>query len=169
MKTIEETFLVPCSADAFWSAFLDEAYMRGLFGDVLQFKEFKILELTAASRKVLTVPRMNLPAVLEKVIGDSFSYEEHGTLDRAANTWRWRMVQPAQEGGKKRKELVASSGSIRVEPTADGKCRRINQATIEGKVFGLGGIIESAAEKEIRSAWAKEATYLEQWLQKPKP
>jgi hypothetical protein len=35
-------------------------------------------------------------------------------------------------------------------------------------VFGLGGIIESTAEKEIRSAWAKEATYLEQWLKKPR-
>jgi hypothetical protein len=114
MKTIEETFLVPCSTDAFWSAFLDDGYMRGLFGDVLQFKDFKILELTPASRKVLTVPRMNLPAVLEKLIGDSFSYEEHGTLDRAANLWRWRMVQPEQEGGKKRKELVSTSGSIRL-------------------------------------------------------
>ena len=68
--------------------------------------------------------------------------------------------------GKKRKEFVTTSGSIRLEALPDGKCRRVNQAAIEGKVFGLGGVIESAAEKEIRAAWAKEADYLTQWLQK---
>ena len=167
MKTIEETFIVPCSVDTFWNTFLDEQYMRKLFADVLAFKEFDILELTPTGRKVRTVPRMNLPAVIEKLVGDTFAYEEHGTLDRAGNTWRWKMAQDG--GGKKKKELVATHGSIRVEPLADGKCRRINSATVEGKVFGLGGVIESAAEKEIRAAWAKEAVFLNEWLQKPKP
>ena len=164
MKTIEESFIVPCSVDTFWSTFLDEQYMRKLFGDVLAFKAFTILELTPTSRKVHTVPRMNLPAVIEKLVGDRFAHEEQGTLDRAANLWRWQMVQ--DPGAKK---MVTTQGSIRLEALADGKCRRINQATVEGKVFGLGGVIESAAEKEIRAAWAKEAVFLNDWLQKPKP
>ncbi|HWE28518.1 MAG TPA: DUF2505 domain-containing protein, partial [Polyangia bacterium] len=163
MKKIEETFIVPCTVDTFWSTFLDEQFMKKLFTDVLAFKAYNILELTPTSRKVHTVPKMNLPAVIEKLVGDTFAYEEHGTLDRAANVWRWQMVND-----KKKKEMVATSGSIRVEPLADGKCRRINAASVEGKVFGLGGIIESSAEKEIRAAWAKEAVFLNEWLQKQK-
>lgn len=164
MKTLKETTVVPCDVETFWRTFLDEAYMRALFGEALAFKEFSILELGPNGRKIRTVPRMNLPAVLEKLVGDSFAYEEHGTLDRAANLWTWKMVQPAKDGGKPRKELVSTHGTIRVEPAGEGQCRRTNEASIEGKIFGLGGVIEGAAEKEIRAAWAKENALLEKWL-----
>jgi hypothetical protein len=167
MKNVQETTVVPCDIETFWNTFLDERYMRALFTEVLAFKEFSILELTTSGRKILTVPRMNLPAVIEKLVGDRFAYEEHGTLDRATNLWSWRVTQPAKDAsGKPRKELVSTSGTIRLEPTGEGLCRRINLASIEGRVFGLGGAIEAAAEKEIRSAWAKESAFLGQWLQK---
>lgn len=161
MKNIEESQVVPCDVETFWKTYLDEKFISGLYRDCLGFQSFEILELTPTSRKARIVPKMNLPGPLQKLVGDSFSYEDHGTLDRATNTWRWRMVQAP---GKK--EMVATSGSVRVEPAGDGKCRRVNQASIEGKVFGLGGIIESFAEKEARASWAKEAAYWAQWLGK---
>lgn len=164
VKNIQETTVVPCSVETFWNTFLDESFIRALFGQALGFKEFTILELGPSGRKIRTVPKMNLPSVLEKLVGDSFAYEEHGTLDRGASLWTWRMVQPPKEGGKPRKELVSTHGSIRVEAAGEGQCRRTNEAAIEGKVFGLGGVIEGAAEKEIRSAWAKENAFLAEWL-----
>lgn len=156
MKTVTGTTLLPCSVEDFWNVFHDQAYTRALYLDELQFKDFSLLELTESSRKIRLVPKLNLPGVLQKAIGDSFAYEEHGTLDRARNEWSWRMVP--------RKEIVATRGKVRVEPAGDGQCRRSDEVIIEGKIFGLGAIIEATAEKEVRSSSAKEHAFFLRWL-----
>jgi hypothetical protein len=160
MKTVTASALVPCSAETFWSVFLDERYTRALFLDELGFKELEILELTPTARKIRVVPKVNLPGPLQKLVGDSFGYEEHGTLDRARNEWTWRMVP--------RKEIIATRGKVRIDPIGGDQCRRNDEVTIEGKIFGLGGIIESTAEKEVRASSAKELAFLVRWLEKQK-
>jgi hypothetical protein len=160
MKTVIATALLPCTPERFWSTFLDERYTRALFLDELHFKELTVLELTDSSRKIRVVPNVNLPGPLQKLIGDSFAYEEHGTLDRARNEWSWRMLP--------RKEIIATRGKVRIEPAGDGQCRRHDEVVVEGKIFGLGGIIESTAEKEVRASSAKELALLLRWLEKPK-
>ncbi len=161
MKTVTSSFVVPCSAAAFWKVFLDERYTRALYLDEMHFKEVTVLELGDDARKIRVVPKLNLPGALQKLVGDTFSYEEHGTLDRAKNLWTWRMVP--------KKELVATRGTVRVEPLGDDECRRHNEIVIEGKVFGLGGIIESTAEKEVRATLDKEALFLPRWIAEHKP
>ncbi|MCU1279734.1 MAG: hypothetical protein JWM53_3280 [bacterium] len=160
MKTVTTTAVLPCTPETFWKVFLDERYTRALFLDELQFKELTVLELTESSRKLRLVPKLNLPGPLQKLVGDSFAYEEHGTLDRARNEWTWRMVP--------RKEIVATRGKVRIEATGDGQCRRFDEVVIEGKIFGLGGVIESTAEKEVRASAAKELAFAVRWLEKQK-
>jgi hypothetical protein len=160
MKTVTGTAVLPCSAEAFWKIFLDEKYTRALFLDELQFKEVSVLELTDTSRKLRVVPKINLPGPLQKLVGDSFAYEEHGTLDRARNEWTWRMVP--------KKEIVATRGKVRIEPLGDAQCRRNDEVIIEGKIFGLGGVIESTAEKETRNSFAKETALFTRWVEKQK-
>jgi hypothetical protein len=165
MRTVSESFSLPCSPEAFWRVFLDADYIRAFFLEELKFKDFTLLELTDASRKIRAVPSLKLPSMLEKLVGDSFAYEEHGVLDRAKNEWTWRMLQPEKADGKSRKEIVSTRGTIRVQATADG-CRRTDEMHVEAKVFGIGGIIESTVEKETRSVWGKELPFLRRWLQK---
>jgi len=160
MKTVTGTAVLTCTAETLWKVFLDERYTRALYLEELQFKDFSVLELTETSRKIRVVPKVNLPGVLQKLVGDSFAYEEHGTLDRARNEWTWRMVP--------RKEIVATRGKVRLEPVGDGQCRRHDEVVVEGKIFGLGGIIESTAEKEVRASWAKELAFLGRWLEQQK-
>jgi hypothetical protein len=157
MKTVTASTVLPCPPETFWKVFLDEQFTRALFLDELQFKELTILELTDSSRKVRVVPKINLPGPLQKLVGDSFGYEEHGTLDRARNEWTWRMIP--------KKEIIATRGKVRVEPTGDGHCRRNDEVIIEGKIFGLGGVIESTAEKEVRASSAKENAFFVRWLE----
>ena len=156
MKTVTGTAALPCSAETFWKVFFDERYTRSLFLDELEFSDFALLEQTDSSRKIRLAPK--LPGVLKKLVGDSFAYEEHGTFDRARNQGTWRMIP--------KKEIVATRGTVRIEPTADGKCRRHDEVIIEGKMFGVGGLIESTVEKEVRAGWAKERSFLETWLAK---
>ncbi len=157
MKTVTGTAVLPCSPETFWKVFLDERYTRALLVDELGFKEVTVLELGENARKLRVVPKVSLPGALQKLVGDSFAYEEHGTLDRAHNQWSWRMVP--------RKEIVATRGTVRVEPAGDGQCRRSDEVVIEGKIFGLGGVIESTAEKEVRASFAKETAFLRRWLE----
>ena len=36
--------------------------------------------------------------------------------------------------------------------------------TIEAKIFGVGGLIESSAEKQLREGWDKSAVFMNKWL-----
>jgi hypothetical protein len=164
MKTASESVVLPCTTDAFWKLFFDQSYMKALFLECLGMKEFAVLELGESGRKIRAVPKLNLPAVLQKLIGDSFAYEEHGTLDRARNLWTWKMVQPAKTDGKPKKGIVSTAGTMRVEPAGEGQIRRSDEVTIEAHVFGIGGVIESTVEKEVRAAWTKEFAFLRQRL-----
>jgi hypothetical protein len=157
MKTVTASTVLPCSAETFWKTFLDERYTRALFLDELRYKSVDFLELTDSARKLRVSPNINLPGVVQKLVGDSFSYEEHGTLDRGKNEWSWRMVP--------KKELVATRGKVRIEPMGDAQCRRNDEVIVEGKIFGLGGVIESTAEKEIRASWDKERAFFTRWLE----
>ena len=161
MKTVTGTSLLPCSVETFWKVFLDENYTRALYLEALGFSQFSVLALDENARKIRVVPKVNLPAVLQKLIAEGFADEEHGTLDRARNRWTWRMVP--------RKEIVATRGTVRVEPAGDDQCRRHDEVVIEGKIFGLGGVIESTAEKEVRASAAKEQAFFTRWLESHPP
>jgi hypothetical protein len=57
-------------------------------------------------------------------------------------------------------------GTVRIEPSGDGHCRRTDQFTVEAKIFGLGGLIESSIEKELQTGRAKEYAFLTRWIDK---
>jgi Protein of unknown function (DUF2505) len=166
MTISNDSFLLPCTPDLFWRIFLDPAYLRALYLEELKYKGFEILEITDALRKLRIVPNFNLPGPIEALIGESFAYEEHGTLDRAHDVWTWRMVQPKDlhPAAKPREGLVAALGSVRIEATSEHQCRRSNEVVIEANIFGLGGLIESIIEKEFRAAWVKETALLTRWI-----
>jgi hypothetical protein len=160
MRTVTESFACPCTVEVFWGAFMDAGYLRGLYLDALGFSGFEILELGPTSRRLRIVPKLNLPDVLARLIGERFAYEEHGVLDRGRNEWTWRMVVP--DGAI---DVVSTHGTVRVMADGEAACRRHDELSIAAKVFGLGRIIESAAEKEARSAWAKEPSFFARWVQ----
>ena len=167
MKTSAASAVLPCTPDAFWACFFDESYLRALYLDELESRAFDVLEITDASRKLLIVPKMKLPAPVAKLIGDSFAYEEHGTLDRASGEWTWRMVQPANldPKSKPRKDAVTMHGTARIEASSDGHCRRTDTISIEARIFGLGSLIESTLDKELQRARAREYAFLMRWLE----
>lgn len=166
MKQATATATLPCTPDDFWKLYLDPEYARALYLGELGYRALDVLESTSTSRKLRVVPKLNLPGPIASLLGDSFAYEDHGTLDREKNVWTWRMVQPTSlaPGAKPRKNVVTTSGTLRIEPTGEGTCRRTDTLNIEAHIFGLGGVIESSAEKEAQAAWAKEFAFLRRRL-----
>jgi hypothetical protein len=169
VKQVTATVSLPCSPEAFWRVYLDPEYARALYLGELGYKRLDVLEATDASRRLRVVPKLNVPRPIEALLGDSFAYEDHGTLDRATNVWTWRMVQPdvLAPGARPRKNVVTTSGTLRVEADGAGRCRRTDDLTIEAHVFGLGALIESSAAREAHAAWAKEFAFLQRRLEQP--
>lgn len=168
MKTSTASAVLPCTLDTFWASFFDESYLRALYLDELQCRAFAVLEIGDTSRKLRIVPKMTLPVPIAKLIGETFAYEEHGTLDRPNSEWTWHMVQPANLDPRStpRKDAVTMHGTTRIEASGDGHCLRTDSFSVEAKIFGLGGLIESSIEKELKSARAKEYAFVRRWVER---
>lgn len=158
MRNMRSTTEYECDVETFWKVFLSEDYTKKLYLDELEFKSLEILSSSETGRRMRVVPKMNMPKPVMKVLGDSFGYEEEATLDRDKNLWEWKII-PNTMANK-----LFTRGSIRIEAAGEGKCRRTDECTMEAKVFGVGGLIESSTEKEIRSAWDREAVFLKKYL-----
>ncbi|MDC0723596.1 DUF2505 domain-containing protein [Nannocystis bainbridge] len=153
---------INCDADTFWRVFLDQEYNKKLYLEGLGFNAYDILEQhetdTTVTRKVKGAPKMNLPGPIAKLVGANFSYVEDGKLDRASKLWTWK-VTPSSMADKVRNE-----GSLRIEPIGDNKVRRIADLVVEAKVFGVGGLIESSLEKQLREGWEASVPFMHKWL-----
>jgi hypothetical protein len=156
------THEIRADEEGFWKLFFDKEFNEQLFKRDLGFPEFKVLEQRDTDReiyrKVHGTPKLDVPGPVAKVIGANFSYTEEGTFDKASKTWRWKMT-PSSMGDKLRNE-----GVVRVEPAGAGKVRRVAEITIEAKVFGIGGMIESSSEKQLRAGWDKSADVMNRWF-----
>jgi len=160
MRKVTRTLTLDCDANTVWSMFFDDAFIRGVHLDGMEFRELEILKKTDTTRSLRAVPKMDAPAAVAKLLGDRFGYEERATLDREKNEWRFSMI-PNALGDKLRTE-----GVTRLEALGDDRVRRRDEVTFDCKVFGLGGLIEGTAEKQLKTSWEKEEAFVRRWLAK---
>lgn len=163
MKKFTLTHEINCGQERFWELFFDTEFNVALFKKGLGFPEFDVLSFDKADdgtvkRKVRGRPKMNAPAAVQKLLGDSFSYEETGTFDPKTQVWKWEMI-PSTLASKLRNE-----GTVKVESAGEGKVRRVATIEVEAKVFGVGGLLESTTEKEMRNGWDRSAEFFNNWI-----
>lgn len=156
------THEINCNAETFWKTFFDKDYNEQLFLRELHFPEFSILEQketeTTITRKVAGQPKMDMPGPVAKLLGSNFRFTEDGTFTKATQVWRFKMT-PSTMADKLRQE-----GTMRIEPIGDSKVRRIAQLEMEAKIFGIGGLIESSTEKQLRAGWDQSAVFMNRFL-----
>jgi hypothetical protein len=162
MNRFTMTHEINCNVETFWKTFFDATFNEKLYLEGLKFPEFKILDQKETDaqivRKAAGKPKLNMPGPIMKILGDSFRYTEDGTFDKATKVWRWTMT-PSSMADK-----LKQSGSLRLEAVGDTKVRRVAELTIEAKIFGLGGLMESSGEKQLREGWDDSAVFMNRWL-----
>ena len=160
------THEISCNAETFWKVFFEKEFNEQLFRQELHFPEFTIVSQVETdktiTRKVAGQPKMDLPGPVAKLLGSNFRFTEEGTLDKASSVWRFKMT-PSTMADKLRQE-----GTMRIEPIGDSKVRRIAELTMEAKVFGIGGLIESTTEKQLREGWDRSAVFMNRYIQSKK-
>lgn len=153
--------------EAFWrDVFFDPEYNRKLYLEGLKFSAFDVLEETSPpdgrrTRKVRVAPRLDAPAAIKKVIGDSMTYVEEGRLETLGpNTPRWvSHVTPSTLADKTR-----VSTEFWLERTGPNQSDRVAQFEVEVKIFGIGGMFEGFLKKSMEDNYAKAAEFTNQWL-----
>ncbi|MBW2455757.1 MAG: DUF2505 domain-containing protein [Deltaproteobacteria bacterium] len=160
MKKVTAEHEIACSPETFWKLFFDKAFNDELYLKVLECDRFEILEQSATSRRLKVSPKVNVPGALKKLMGDGFSYEEVGSFDEGASTWSYEVLPDTL------KKKLTNKGTVRCVPAGDGKCKRLDAMTIEAKVFGIGGMIESTTENQVRDAWDKASSFTSEWVAK---
>ena len=160
------THEINCDAETFWKLFFDQEFNKAMFLKGMHFPAWSVLSQTDGERelvrKIQATPKVDLPGPVAKLMGSNFSFVEEGTLDKGTKVWRWKMI-PSTMADKLKNE-----GTMRIEPVGTDKVKRIAELTIEAKVFGLGGIIESSAEKGLREGWEASAKYFNKHLAEQK-
>ncbi|AUX22236.1 hypothetical protein SOCEGT47_027370 [Sorangium cellulosum] len=153
---------INCNLDTFWKLFLDKAFNEKLYKERLGFPEYTIVEQveteTEIIRRAAGQPKMDLPGPVAKVLGSGFRYTEEGRLNKATRVWTFKLT-PSTLADKLRNE-----GTVRAEAIGENKVRRTTEITIEAKIFGIGGLVESTAEKQFRQGWEESAVYMNKWI-----
>jgi hypothetical protein len=156
------THEIHCNDDTFWKVFFDRDFNTKLFLDNLHFPEYSILEQRETDReivrKVSGMPKLDMPGPVLKILGPGFKYVEEGTFDKATKRWRFQMTPNVLPG------KLRNTGTMRIEPIGEGRVRRIADIEVEAKIFGVGGLIESSGEKQMRLGWDSSAIFMNRWL-----
>ena len=160
--TIRHTFNT--DADTFWGKiFFDPDYNETLFLKHLGFTSYKLLELDkqpdgSVTRRVECTPKVEIPAAVKKVIGDTASYVETGRFD--PKTKRFSVeVQPRVAADR-----IKTKVSMWVEPRGDKQVERVVEVDSTVKVFGVGGVIEKLIENATRTSYDQAAAFTNQWI-----
>ena len=163
MGSFTVTHEINCDEETFWKLFFDKEFNEHLYRDGLGFPEWNEVEQvdtgTEIRRTTSGRPKLaGVPGPIAKLLGDSFGYRETGSMDKTAKVWKYKLT-PSTLAEKLRQE-----GSLRIQSAGEGKVKRVVDLIVEAKVFGIGGLLESTTEKQLRDGWDKSALFMNKWV-----
>lgn len=164
MKVIRTTHDIVCSEDRFWELYLDDAFTRAMFTQSMGWDD-PYIEVVKDDekeviRKMAAQPKLQLPGAVSRLISKTLGYEEDGRFDKTKK--RWRMVHVTNIFGDK----LHLEGIFTTEPKGDDRCVRHAEMTIEGKMFGVAGIIERAVESNMRTLLDEGVVFMNDYAKK---
>ncbi len=163
MATIHLSHLYDCAEEKFWELFFDDAFNERLFRQGLQFPVYEQLSYeeteTEIRRLTHVVPKVGqLPAALKKLVGEQVGYRERGLFDKRTRRFAIDII------ADRAPDRLTVRGVLRCEPGDDGKCRRVFDATVEARVFGVGGLLEKRIIDDLRASYDGTAEYANRYL-----
>jgi hypothetical protein len=164
MLTLRIQHEFDCDDDTLWKVCLfDEDYSRRLYIETLRFPVWRITEQretdTTVVRTVEVQPLMgNLSGPLRGVVGDRLAYVEHGTFDRKAKRYRFRIVPNVMP------EKTNITGEMYTERLGDNRVRRVIDSQVEVKVFAVGRVIEQRTVDDTKASHERIAAFTRKYL-----
>jgi hypothetical protein len=161
---IEHTF--DCDEKTFWDqVFFSEPFNRDMYLKHLQFKRWQVTEYretdTAIYRTVSVTPKIgDLPGAIKSLIGDNLGYREEGKFDKQSQRYSV-VVVPSSLADK-----ISVRGDTWVQPLEQGRCKRIFDAEVSVKMFGVGTIIEKKIIADLQLSYNAGAVFTAEYLKR---
>lgn len=151
-----------CTPQRHWELFFDPEWTRTLIIDGLGFSTCDVRPVREQGderhREMTVTPKLDVPAAVAKLLGPKLGYTERGTFHVAKERWTYQLVLNVLS------EKIRMGGEVTVEPLGNDRCTRISKMWVEVKIFGVGGMVEKAAEKNMRDGWDRSAHWINGWL-----
>jgi len=154
-----------CSERGFWEVFLDNDYNRDMFLVQLGFGRWELTRWVqddqGTTRTVEVEPKVGpLPGPIKKAIGEKIGYREEGRFDSARKRYEFKVIPGLLS------EKIQVTGVQYTVALGDQRCRRVFEATISVKLFGVGGLIEKQIGADMRRGYEVGAIYTQKHMDK---
>jgi hypothetical protein len=165
MAKFTVTHSINCDADKCAKLYFDQAFNDALYKQKLGYPAFAVTSRSESDTqivcnytgKALGRPG-SLPGPVSKMLGDSFYYKEDVTFDKSSRLGRSKCTLSAFS------DQVRLEGDLRIVPVGDNQANRVLTYSLEAKVFGVGGLLESTFEKVLREEADISAALMNQWI-----
>src|SRR3954471_7513180 len=139
--TVRDAFDV--DADRFWRdvffsrTFLERMYKEALGADQVDFLAEQGDVASGKTRKLRFSQRVDAPAPVRKLFGETTSMEEDGRFDPASKRWKFRMIPD------KMADKIDITGETWLEEKGAGKVERVTELNVGVRIMVVGGLVES--------------------------
>ena len=164
MADVQIAHVFECDEDTFWNRiFLDDSFNERLYRQHLGFTGWSVLsrdETDTSIRRVVeaTPPVGDVPGPLKKILGGTIRYREEGDFDKKRRVYRVKVV-PGSLADK-----LTIGGQVTCEAVADKQCRRVFNAHVEARVFGVGGLLEKRIISDLQTSYDRAAHFTREHL-----
>jgi hypothetical protein len=165
-RRIEHDF--ECSTETYWEIFFSPEFNHSLFVERLRFERWEITSTETLPhgfrRTVEAVPPSgNLPGPVKAILKRGTGYREEGEFDRSRSRYELKAISHSLP------EKLLVTGVVTVMPQGSG-CRRIYDAKVTAKVFGIGGLLEDQVLGNLEKSLVRAAEHTRKWLaERPAP
>jgi hypothetical protein len=155
--------VIEADADTFWSLFFDKDFNDELYLRHLKYTSYEVLTDKiepdgSRLRRTECVPKIDLPAPVRAIIGNSTGFTEVGHFDAATRRYTLQVV-PAFGGDK-----ITTTSELWVEADGDYRVKRLVTGAVSAKILGVSKLIEGIAERQTREMFELSAEFTNRWL-----
>lgn len=153
-----------CTPERHWELFWDCPWTEELIVKGLGFASCECGEPVEDGdelrRQMRVTPKINVPAAVAKLLGPRLAYTEKGVFDTKTERFKFDTILSVLA------DRIKMGGTVSIKDHGDGTCTRVTELWTEAKIFGIGGLVERAAESNLRDGWAESARWINEWLAK---
>jgi hypothetical protein len=160
--TVRDAFDV--DAERFWrDVFFSHAFQERMYREALGCERVDFLDesgdpASGVSRRVRFVQRVDAPAPVRKIFGETTTMEEDGRFDPKSKRWRFRMV-PDRMADK-----MDITGETWLEERGPGKVERVCELNVGVRIFAVGGLVEQFIASSTEASYAKQTAFTRRFI-----
>lgn len=159
---IEDTFDV--STERYWEIFFSDDYNAGLWPaldiqrEVLSFEREGEGPSLRIRREQRLIPQREVPGFIKKLVSGAITYVEKNEFSLADNAMRTVTIPGFAA------DRITTTGTYRLEPLGENRCKRIWEGVCECRIPLLGGKVEKQLVDEVRESYQRATDFTRQWI-----